>query len=228
MTKSFRYYISFIAIICIGGIFIYNFVSNDTFIINKYINNCLSEAPSSPKYCKCMAYFDHEFNKDIFKGLAHADRIAQKAILQALSKEKYEQYQDKIKYCRQFLSDEDYLASLDYTLQNSEICAREAFYKLPENTRWYLKSENTDAEKLEIKRNFFANLTTECMDNLDSEDELRKKLVFSYFIVNKKLPFAAFEKCIATFSAEELKLFKKADPVVLAKFNDCVNKEDAN
>ena len=228
MKKITAIIASIAAILCIGGIVAYTYMNSNQFLINKYIETCSIEAPNSPDYCKCMAYFDHEFNKDIFKGLTHADRIAQKAILQALSKEKYEQYQDKIKYCRQFLSDEDYLASLDYTLQNSEICAREAFYKLPENTRWYLKSENTDAEKLEIKRNFFANLTKECMDNLDSEDELRKKLVFSYFIVNKKLPFAAFEKCIATFSAEELKLFKKADPVVLAKFNDCVNKEDAN
>ena len=228
MKKITAIIASIAAILCIGGIGAYTYMNGSAFLINKYIETCSIEAPNSPDYCKCMAYFNHEFNKDIFKGLAHADRIAQKAILQALSKEKSELYQDKIKYCRQFLSDEDYLTSLDYTLQNSEICAREAFYKLPENTRWYLKSENTDAEKLEIKRNFFANLTKECMDNLDSEDELRKKLVFSYFIVNKKLPFAAFEKCIATFSTEELKLFKKADTVVLAKFNDCVNKEDAN
>ena len=228
MKKITAIIASIAAILCIGGIGAYTYMNGSAFLINKYIETCSIEAPNSPDYCKCMAYFNHEFNKDIFKGLAHADRIAQKAILQALSKEKSELYQDKIKYCRQFLSDEDYLTSLDYTLQNSEICAREAFYKLPENTRWYLKSENTDAEKLEIKRNFFATLIQECMDNLDSEDELRKKLVFSYFIVNKKLPFAAFEKCIATFSAEELKLFKKADTVVFAKFNDCVNKEDAN
>ena len=171
MKKITAIIASIAAILCIGGIVAYTYMNSNQFLINKYIETCSIEAPNSPDYCKCMAYFDHEFNKDIFKGLAHADRIAQKAILQALSKEKYELYQDKIKYCRQFLSDENYLASLDYTLQNSEICAREAFYKLPENTRWYLKSENTDAEKLEIKRNFFANLTKECMDNLDSEDE---------------------------------------------------------
>ena len=220
--------IAFLAVIlCIGGICAYAYMNSNTFLIKKYIETCSIETPNSPDYCKCKAYLNSEYNNEIFKRLALADTTERIGLMSSLPQDKKDAYNKKINRCYHYLSDDDYLAHLEYPFSKSEECVKEAFYKMPQYQRWYMKTHNKDEnDKKSVKfGDFYSTLATKCLKKYDSDEEYKKYLVFKYFLEHNSLPEDNFEKCINRLSHEELESYKEKDIKVLIKVEDCIFSE---
>ena len=224
MKKITAIIASLAAILCVGGIGAYTYMNSNTFLIKKYIETCSIETPNSPDYCKCKAYLNSEYNKEIFKRLALADKTERIGLMSSLPQDKKDAYNKKINRCYHYLSDDDYLAHLEYPFSKSEECVKEAFYKMPQYQRWYMKTHNKDEnDKKSVKfGDFYSTLATKCLKKYDSDEEYKKYLVFKYFLEHNSLPEDNFEKCINSLSHEELKLHKENDIKTLIKLADCM------
>lgn len=227
MKKIIAIIASMAAILCIGGIGAYAYMNSNTFLINKYIKTCSVEAPNSPDYCKCKAYFNSEYNKDIFKQLAYADKVARSGIISSLPLDKKDVYDKKINRCQYYLNDDDYLSDFMHPFPKMQECAREAFYKLPQYSRWYLKTHNADEnDDMQVKNSkFFSKLISNCLAKYDSDEEYKNKIAFDYFLKKNSLSSDSFDKCINQLSHEELEAYKKNDIKVLIKVEDCIFSE---
>lgn len=222
MKKITAIIASIAAILCIGGIGAYAYMNSNTFLINKYIKTCSVEAPNSPDYCKCKAYFNSEYNKDIFKQLAYADRIARSAIIKALPQDKIDTYHEKINRCFLRLSDEDFLAALNHPVLNLNECYKEAYNKLSAIDKNYVKTQwNNDKVELSNRKKFFYEYINRCMNSHKSDDELRNDLVYDFYIGHNKLPNVNQEKCINSLSRAEMEAINKGDIKELFKLEDC-------
>lgn len=218
---------SMAAILCIGGIGAYAYMNSNTFLINKYIKTCSVEAPNSPDYCKCKAYFNSEYNKDIFKQLAYADKVARTGLMQTLPQDKSDFYDKNVGFCLRYLDDNDFFARFYYPFPHSEECVKTAYYEMPQHARWYIKTHNKDENNKKLMKigALFSRLINRCLDNYDSIEEHKNQIVYDYFWDNKALPAKSFEKCLDKLSSEELKLYKKNDVKTLIKFDDCIEAE---
>lgn len=227
MKKITAIIASMAAILCVGGISAYTYMNSNQFLINKYIETCSTEAPNSPDYCKCKAYFDSEYNKDIFKQLANADKVARSGLMSSLPLDKKDAYYKQVSRCYHYLSDDDYLANFEYPFSKSEECIREAFYKMPQYQRWYIKTHNKDENDSKLVKigNFYSILTTKCLKKYDSDEEYKKYLVYNYFLENNGLPNDSFEKCINQLSREEMEAYNENDIKALIKVEDCIFSE---
>ena len=227
MKKISAIIASLAAILCVGGISAYAYMNSNQFLINKYIKTCSVEAPNSPDYCKCKAYLNSEYNKDIFKQLANADKVARSGIMSSLSQDKLDVYYKKINKCFLYLSDDDYLANLKYPFSKSEECVKEAFYKMPQYQRWYIKTHNKDKNDSKLVKigDFYSELATKCLKKYDSDEEYKKYLVYNYFLKNSRLPDDSFEKCINQLSREEMEAYNENDIKALIKVEDCIFSE---
>ena len=216
--------VSLFTISCILGIGAYVYTNSNTFLINKYIDNCMLENPTSPDYCKCSAYFNSEFNKDIFKRLAYANKYAVQGIIASLPQDKKDIYvKDTNNICREHLSDEDFISTLSQNIIKPE-CTRYAYYRLPEFERYMLKRYYPKNDKnFKNILSLFADLVLVCSNKQISNEEYKNKFRYRYFLDND---VALSDKCLDSLSDAELKSYDIADIKTLLKIEECENYED--
>lgn len=227
MKKIIAIIASSAAILCICGGGVYTYMNSNTFLINKYIKTCSESAPNSPDYCKCKAYLNSKYNKDIFKQLAYADEAIRDGLMSSFPQDKLDVYYKKLNKCFYYLSDDDYLTSFKHPLPKMQECTKEAFYKLPEYSRWYLKTHSKDeSDDIQTKNSkYFSKLIYNCLSRYNSDEEYKNKIAFDYFLKNDSLPSDNFEKCINQLSREEMEAYNENDIKALIKVEDCIFSE---
>lgn len=224
MNKKMKIILSTLAIVlAIGGVSTYTYVNSENYLIDKMISSCLKKNPESPEFCKCVAYTDLEFFNDRTKDIADGNIHRHFAILGSFSKEKEDIYISRLKMCRKYISDNDFINMeirkykkqlYDTTTEIS--CTKETFDKLSRYTK--------NAVKMRAKEstNYWYKLRYMCEQHYSSDEDFKKFLLQLLYKANKnKTSNLKQEECVNNLTHEQLELIKEHASKSLDDLMDC-------
>lgn len=224
MNKKIKIILSVIAIVlAISGVSTYTYVNSENYLIDKMVSNCLKKNPESPEFCKCKAYTDLEFFNERTKDIADGNIHRHFAILGSFSKEKENIYISRLKMCRKYISDNDFINMeirkykkqlYDTTTEIS--CTKETFDKLFRYTKNAVKMRENESVT------YWDRLIYKCVRHYMSDEEFKKSLLQLLYKANKnKLPNSKQEECVNNLTHEQLELIKEHASKSLDDLMDC-------
>lgn len=227
MNKKIKIILSTLAIVlAIGGVSTYTYVNSENYLIDKMVSSCLDKNPESPEFCKCKAYTDLEFFNDRTKDIADGNIHRHFAILGSFSKEKQDIYISRLKMCRIYMSDNDFINDFiieigkdkkqlyDTTTETS--CVRETFDKLSRYTK--------DAVRMREKEStgYWYKLISMCEQHYSSDEDYKKFLLQLLYKANKNKPSnLKQEECVNNLTHEQLELIKEHASKSLDDLMEC-------
>lgn len=227
MNKKMKIILSTLAIVlAIGGVSTYTYVNSENYLIDKMVSNCLKKNPESPEFCKCVAYTDLEFFKERTKDIADRNIHRHFAILGSFSKEKEDIYISRLKMCRKYISDNDFINMEIRKYKNqlydttTEIsCTKETFDKLFRYTKNAVKMRENESVT------YWDRLIYKCVRHYMSDEEFKKSLLQLLYKANKnKLPNSKQEECVNNLTHEQLELIKELNSKTLYDLLKCYTK----
>ncbi len=224
MNKKMKIILSVIVIVlAISGVSTYIYVNSENYLIDKMVSNCLKKNPESPEFCKCKAYTDLEFFNERTQDIADGNIHRHFAILGSFSKEKENIYISRLKMCRKYISDNDFINMEIRKYKNqlydttTEIsCTKETFDKLFRYTKNAVKMRENESVT------YWDRLIYKCVRHYMSDEEFKKSLLQLLYKANKnKLPNSKQEECVNNLTHEQLELIKGLNSKTLYDLLKC-------
>lgn len=224
MNKKMKIILSVIVIVlAISGVSTYIYVNSENYLIDKMVSNCLKKNPESPEFCKCKAYTDLEFFNERTQDIVDGNIHRHFAILGSFSKEKENIYISRLKMCRKYISDNDFINMEIRKYKNqlydttTEIsCTKETFDKLFRYTKNAVKMRENESVT------YWDRLIYKCVRHYMSDEEFKKSLLQLLYKANKnKLPNSKQEECVNNLTHEQLELIKGLNSKTLYDLLKC-------